>query len=157
MKAEVLQAQLKEMQDYIKYNTQQNSEVSGAPVGWHLAHNLKVIHSILGSLDISDPARYQWKFSWKKELVYLTGKIPRGKARSPKKVIPEENVSAEELQDQISRASRKITGISKLPKNAFFEHPYFGHIKRDETTKFLVIHTEHHLKIIRDILGDRTK
>jgi hypothetical protein len=157
MKAEELQGQLEEMKTYIAFKTQKNPEISKAPVGWHLAHSLKVIHSILSSLDISDPAQYRKTFSWKKELIYLTGKIPRGKARAPKKVLPEDNISEEELRDQIFKASRKITGISKLPKKAFFEHPYFGHIKRDETAKFLVIHTEHHLKIIRDVVGSKTK
>lgn len=157
MKSEVLQAQLEEMESYLKEMDKLNLEVSEAPVGWHLAHNLKVIHSILGSLDESDPEQYRKKFSWMKELVYLTGRIPRGKARSPKKVLPEENISEQELQDQIDIARARIGIIPKLAKNAFFEHPYFGHIKRDETAKFLVIHTGHHLKIIRDILGRKTK
>lgn len=153
MKIEVLQAQLGEMESYIEHMTKLNLKVSKASVGWHLAHNLKVIHSILGSLDESNPEQYRKKFSWMKELVYLTGRIPRGKARSPKKVRPEENISEKELQDQIDIARARIGIIPKLPKNAFFEHPYFGHIRRDETEKFLVIHTEHHLKIIRDILS----
>ncbi|WP_029033042.1 DUF1569 domain-containing protein [Salinimicrobium terrae] len=157
MKLQVLQAQLGEMESYIKHKTLQKPEVSKAPVGWHLAHNLKVINSIITGLEQSEPASYRKSFSWKKELVYLFGKIPRGKARAPKKVIPEENISEAELQEQISAAKLRINGITKLPENAFFEHPYFGHIKRDKTPKFLVIHTEHHLKIIREILEDKTK
>lgn len=157
MKSKVLQGQLGEMENYLKHMNKLNPEVSKAPVGWHLAHNLKVIHSILGSLDESDPEQYRKKFSWMKELVYLTGRIPRGKARSPRKVLPEENISKQELLDQIEIARARIGIIPKLAKNAFFEHPYFGHIKRDETEKFLVIHTEHHLKIIRDILETKTK
>lgn len=152
MKSKKLQAQLEEMEQYIQKKEQLDPEISKAPVGWHLAHNLKVIHSILDAITTSDPGRYQKKFSWIKEIVYLTGRIPRGKARAPKKVFPEENVSEEVLKAQIATAKEKIPGILELPENAFFEHPYFGHIKRDETTKFLVIHTGHHLKIIRDIL-----
>ncbi len=157
MKLKVLHAQLTEMERYLKHKAQLNSKVSKAPVGWHLAHNLKVIHSILTGLENSEPDQYKKTFSWKKELVYLSGKIPRGKARSPKKVIPEENLSEAEIREQITIVRKGISEISKHPKNAFFEHPYFGHIKRDETAKFLVIHTEHHLKIIRDILGGKTK
>lgn len=153
MKQEQLQAQFREMEEYIKHRSQSDSAVSKASVGWHLAHNLKVINSILKALERSDPAEYRKEFSWKKELVFLTGRIPRGKARAPKGVIPEENISAENFHQQISEARTKSYKIQMLPKNAFFEHPYFGHIKRDETTKFLVIHTGHHLRIIRDILG----
>ena len=153
MKEKKLQAQLEEMEQYITNKEQFNSKVSKVPVGWHLAHSLKVIHSILDSLSSSDPGNYQKKFSWIKEVVYLTGRIPRGKAKAPKKVVPEDKVSKEDLKTQIATAKKKIPGILELPKNAFFEHPYFGHIKRDETAKFLVIHTGHHLKIIRDILA----
>ena len=152
MKVNVLEAQLEEMRGYVPHMTQLNTKVSGAPVGWHLAHNLKVIHSILAGLENSDPVQYRRSFSWKKELVYLTGMIPRGKARAPKRVIPEDNISESELREQIDSAKTGVNYIAKHSENSFFEHPYFGHIKRDETAKFLVIHTEHHLKIIRDIL-----
>lgn len=147
-----LRAQLDEMEECIPLKSELNPLVSRVSVGWHLAHNLKVIHSILDALEDSDPKEYRKSFSWMKELVYLTGRIPRGKARSPKKVLPDDNVSEEEIRQQISLARNKIPQLQNLPKNAFFEHPYFGHIKKDETTKFLVIHTGHHLRIIRDIL-----
>ena len=152
MKENVLEAQLEEMKSYVQHKAELNTKVSGAPVGWHLAHNLKVIQSILAALENSDPSGYRKSFSWKKELVYLTGWIPRGKARAPKTVIPEENFSEVELREQINSARTGINLISKHSEKAFFVHPYFGHISRDETAKFLVIHTEHHLKIIRDIL-----
>lgn len=152
MKVKVLEAQLEEMRGYIQYKAKLNTKVSSAPVGWHLAHNLKVIHSILAGLENSDPDQYRKSFSWKKELVYLIGKIPRGKARAPKRVIPENNISEAELREQIDAAKTGVNNIANHSEGSFFEHPYFGHIKRDETAKFLVIHTEHHLKIIRDIL-----
>ena len=155
MKSNKIYVQLEEMEQYIKKKDLLNPEISKASVGWHLAHNLKVIHSILDSINTSDPSKYQKKFSWIKEIVYFTGRIPRGKARAPKKAIPGEIVSEEELRAQIATAHQKIPEILELPKNAFFEHPFFGHIKRDETTKFLVIHTGHHLKIIRDILATK--
>lgn len=152
MKIKVLEAQLEEMRGYIQHKALLNSKVSTAPVGWHLAHNLKVIHSILDGLENSDPDQYRRSFSWKKEFVYLTGKIPRGKARAPRMVIPEENISEVELREQIDSAKTGVNHIASGSKTSFFEHPYFGHIKRDETAKFLVIHTEHHLKIARDIV-----
>lgn len=152
MKTSRLQAQLEEMESYSRKSNECNSAVSQASVGWHLAHNLKVIHSILKALENSDPQQYKRSFSWKKELVFLTGRIPRGRARAPKNVIPDENFSESEFEERISWARKKISEISMLPKSAFFDHPFFGHVTKDETPKFLVIHTEHHLKIIREIL-----
>lgn len=147
-----LKEQLQEIEQKIPFLSSIDPRVSKVPVSWHLAHSLKVINSISLGLGQADPSAYQKKFSWKKELVYLLGMIPRGKARAPKRVVPDENISAEEIMLQLKNARGAITSISKLPKNAFFEHPYFGHISRDETPKFMVIHTEHHLKIVRDIL-----
>lgn len=151
-KLKVLQAQLEEMENYTTHYSDRHEAVSKASIGWHLAHILKVIDSITVSLSQSEPEAYRKSFSWKKELVYLMNKIPRGKARAPKKVLPQDDLSPEELQQEIQRIKGVIMPIMELPGDAFFEHPFFGHLRKDETPKFLVIHTEHHLKIIRDIL-----
>lgn len=150
-------AQLDEMEQVNPFFKSIEPAVSKVPVSWHLGHSLKVMNSIITGLEHSEPDSYRKTFSWKKELVFLLGKIPRGKARAPKKVLPEENLSPEEIQKEIELIRTRILSIQNLPEKAFFEHPYFGHIKRDETPEFLVIHTEHHLKIIRDILRDKTK
>lgn len=147
-----IEQQLDEMEQKIPFLSSIDLAVSKVPVGWHLAHNLKVINTVISGLEYSEPANYQKSFSWKKELVFLLKKIPRGKARSPKKVIPSADISAVELRKEIASTGRRVLKIKDLQKKAFFEHPYFGHISRDETPKFLFIHTEHHLKIIRDIL-----
>lgn len=81
----------------------------------------------------------------------LLRKIPRGKAKSPSVVRPPKNINVDFLQQQLEQAEANILLINKFQKKAFFRHPFFKHLKRDETKKFLEIHTEHHLKIIREI------
>ena len=147
-----LEAQLQEMEQKTAFLESMDPKVSKVPVSWHLAHSLKVINSVIAGLSNSDPADYRKKFSWKKELVYLTGKIPRGKARAPKLVVPEAHLSREDVLERLEKARRGIYQINTLPKNSFFKHPFFGDITRDQTARFLEIHTEHHLKIVRDIL-----
>lgn len=147
-----LNVQLKEIEAKISFLERLDTSISKVPISWHLAHSLKVINSIIVGLEQSNPSGYQKKFSWKKKLVYLTGMIPRGKARAPKRVNPQENISEEDILVELEKARRGIGSIKGLSKNTFFEHPFFGHISRNETPKFLVIHTEHHLKIVRDIL-----
>jgi hypothetical protein len=45
-----------------------------------------------------------------------------------------------------------LNQLEKINKNQFIEHPYFGHLNKKETEKFLYIHTLHHLKIIKDLI-----
>ena len=148
----VLYQQLAEMQDLVKHKEIINPQISKASVGWHLSHNLKVFNNVLDALQNSSPADYKISFNLKKTLVFLTGRIPRGKAKSPKVVLPPEIITEKDLYEQIKRGEAKLQNFDRLDKNVNFRHPYFNRLNKKETKKFLKIHTEHHLKIIRDIL-----
>gem|GEM_PF-5919900 len=41
--------------------------------------------------------------------------------------------------------------IDLLPSRSFFQHFFFGTMRRWETKRFISVHSYHHLKIIRDI------
>lgn len=149
---DLLQAQLVEMGNYIAQKDEINSAVSSAPIGWHISHNLKVINNIIATMESSNPEDYKKEFSFKRLLVFVSRRIPRGKARSPKVVWPPEVIKIEDLNESLIEAKKNIQLLNKLPRKAHFKHPYFKHLNRDQTKTFLEIHTEHHLKIIRDIL-----
>ncbi|GHA30928.1 hypothetical protein GCM10007103_10590 [Salinimicrobium marinum] len=146
-----LSSQLEEMENYIRYRDYQDPKVSKAPVGWHLAHNLKVINNVLDALEFSDPKEFKSSFSFIKTMVMMTGHIPRGKAKSPKVVLPPDIIEKKNLILQLEKARQKISTFNELDKNAFFDHPYFYKMNKKESGKFLTIHTKHHLKIIKDI------
>jgi hypothetical protein len=153
LNTDFLQAQLQEIKEYIPHKEKVIPDVSSASVGWHLSHSLQVINNIFDSLKNSDPEEFKRQFSFWKTAVFLTRKIPRGRARSPKVVLPPENIEANFIQEQLTAAQANILLINNFPKKAHFKHPFFNHLNRNETKKFLEIHTEHHLKIIRDILA----
>ena len=56
------------------------------------------------------------------------------------------------LQLHVNKTRETIKGLETVSKDHFFPHPYFGNLKKKETIRFLEIHTNHHLKIIRDII-----
>jgi hypothetical protein len=85
-------------------------------------------------------------------MVFISGKIPRGKAKAPKVVIPTQVATQEELIAKLEAAQNNISKLDSFSENQFFNHPYFKDLNVKQAKKFLTIHTNHHLKIIEDIL-----
>lgn len=129
-----------------------NVEVSKASVSWHLDHVLKVVNQVTDNVSKSDSSEFKRSFNLPKLLVFLTGKIPRGKAKAPKSVQSFETVSQLDLKNQLETAKLSIIKLENLNANQHFKHPFFGLINLKETIYFLKIHTHHHLKIVNDIV-----
>jgi hypothetical protein len=51
------------------------------------------------------------------------------------------------------KAKQKTELFEKLPRNKFFTHPVFGDVRLRQAGRVIVIHTDHHIKIINDILA----
>lgn len=141
--------QLAELESMIPAAEIQKTDISHATVGWHIAHSILVINQVIAAVAQSDPSQYKPKNSWIKFIIFLTNNIPRGKAKAPKNVEPTPEIN---LTEALERASISVLNLMSVQKNQFFPHPYFGDLNRGKTIQFLWIHTEHHLKIARDIL-----
>jgi hypothetical protein len=141
-----------ELESYVSKLALSNEAVSKSTIGWQIAHSLKVIYGVSKTVAKSNPKEYKWQFNFTRLVIFTSGKIPRGKAKAPKTVRPEtDKITEENLLEFIQKSRKTIeTAINSDPK-AFVEHPFFGLLKRDKAMRFLEIHTEHHLKIIRDI------
>lgn len=129
-----------------------NPKISDANVAWHIDHSLKVINRVVASLQSSDPKMYANNFSFLGKLFFTFGFFPRGKAKAPTYVKPPEVILKEDLVSQTELAKDNIKTITELDKNAFFKHPIFGNVNTTRVSRFLILHTNHHLKIINDIL-----
>jgi hypothetical protein len=147
-----LDAIVPELATYIPNHNQSNSAISEASVGWHLEHSLLVIKQITATVAQSEPKLYKSKFNVKRFFVFLSKTIPRGKAKAPKVVIPVDEITAETLQESLKNTYQAITYLKDCEDNQYFMHPFFGQLNKKQTIQFLAIHTEHHLKIVRDIL-----
>lgn len=148
-----LVSQLAEVEALFDHRKTANLSVSQANVEWHLDHTLKTINRISSALIASDPERYESKFNMQRVFVHTTGHIPRGAAQSPANVRPPEQIELDSLHAQLELARTNLSLIHKLTEKAYFEHPVFDHLDRDQTRRFLEVHTNHHLKIIEDIMA----
>ncbi len=127
------------------------TEVSEKNVAWHIDHSLKVMIMICKTLQKSNPENYEPKFNLMWLLVSTLGRIPRGKGKAPRYVLPPEKIEETSLHIQFEEAQKLLTEVEKLPAKSFMKHPIFGVLPRQGAIKFMKIHTNHHLKIIQDI------
>jgi D-serine dehydratase len=147
-----LDANLPELANYIALHNKSNKAISEVAVGWHLEHSLLVIKQITATVAQSEPKLYKSKFNLSRFIVFLTKTIPRGKAKAPKVVIPVDEITIETLQESLKNTYQAIAYLKDCQEKQYFMHPFFGQLNKKQTIQFLAIHTQHHLKIIRDIL-----
>ncbi len=125
---------------------------SKSSVGWHIEHTLLTINQIIKALTLCEPAKYRWTFKPFRYIIFAAGKIPRGKAKAPKIVQPKAHFDAHDLRNYHQETKKNVLKLDTMEVNAYFEHPYFGHLQLKQTVKFLCIHTQHHLSIVEDII-----
>ncbi len=149
-----LRSQLEELETNIEYQDRLDREISEVGVAWHLDHMLKVINRIYDNLESSNPEDYQRNINFTRMAVFISGSMPRGRGKAPKSVTPPENIKTEDILSQLLEARQKLSKIDSLHEKANFEHPVFGQLNRKQSKRFIEIHTNHHLKIIKDILAE---
>jgi hypothetical protein len=148
----VLENRLQLLESYIPNYEDTNTNVSKASVAWHLDHSLKVINSVVKSMENSDPALYENNFKFLGKVFLKLGFFPRGKAKSPKYVNPPEIILKSDIIIQLEEAKQNIKALKHLDKKAYFKHPLFGNINKLRVVRFLDTHTNHHLKIVKSII-----
>lgn len=146
-----LQKLITQLEHKISSYEKKNPSVSNSTVGWQIEHSLKTIFEVIQSVKNSNPNDYKWKFSSKKALIFTLGFIPRGKVKAPKLVVPDENISESSLKNSLQKVKEALQEWDSFDKNAYFPHPFFGHLNKKSTEWFLNLHTKHHVKIINDI------
>lgn len=143
---------LNQLEHKIQYWETKNTQVSKATIGWHIEHSLLVINAVLLALQKSRPEHYIWSFNLNRFLILTFKKIPKGKAKAPKVVQPKENFDESTLRAHLAQTLNNIAILNQTLAEQYFPHPLLGDLKRDQTEKFLRIHTQHHLDIINLIL-----
>ncbi|CAN5255857.1 hypothetical protein BH09BAC2_BH09BAC2_00260 [soil metagenome] len=141
-----------ELEQQIEYCEIKNSKASAGSVGWHIEHCLLVINQVVAAIEKSDPKDYKPKTTFFKLLIFTLNKIPKGKVKAPKRVQPaDELISSDQLKNHLHETNLNLNKLNLLTNDQFFDHPFFGNLNLPATRKFLKIHTNHHLQIIKDI------
>lgn len=143
---------IKKLESYIPEKDRTKSSVTRSDVAWQIDHSLKVINRVSESLLNSNPALYSSRFNWWRFLLFNLNYIPRGRAKSPKIVAPPEVISEEMLYAQVIEGLKNMEQITTINDRSYFKHFIFGVLDKRRTVRFLHLHTNHHLKIIREIL-----
>ncbi|WOD44873.1 DUF1569 domain-containing protein [Hwangdonia lutea] len=151
-KIKVLYALLSEIEQNIPFKDKTNPKVTNSDIGWQLDHSLQVFNAVCEWTINSNPKDYERKFSFWRMVLFPIGYIPRGKVKAPKIVRPPNIILDEDLKAQLQTAKTHIEALKTLPENAYFKHFIFGKLSKQQTLRFLQMHTNHHLKIVRDML-----
>lgn len=146
------QESINEIKKLIPFAEKSDLSVSKTNVAWQLDHSLKVMIGMSQLLKNSKPENFKPKFSFLKSFILFSGFIPRGKAKAPKEVNNRNKISVELLNEQVELLENLLLEVNVLPSNSYFTHPMFGDLDLKTSLKFMGIHTNHHIKIAKDII-----
>ena len=144
---------VKDLESYIPKADLHANAVSKGTVGWHIDHALLTINVVLEGLKNSDPTRYEYKFNKWRTIIFTVGFFPRGKVQAPDSVVPKSDYTMQSLAASTVATRELLKNILPLDKNNYSRHPVFGKLNTKHTFTMLRMHTKHHIKIIRDIVG----
>ena len=141
-----------ELEALIPHMDRKTDEVSAASVGWHIDHTARTINVMFNELNGSDPEQYRSEFNFLRTVILTIGFIPRGAGTAPDTYQAAAPLTENTIRLQLAAARQNISSLYDLPEQAHYDHPAFGVINRDQAVQVLAIHTNHHLKIVQDIL-----
>ncbi len=92
--------------------------------------------------------------------VLATGYIPRGRGKSPGRLRPPADLTRDQLTSALNKSESAVGEVGVLlgllqSRKGRIEHPHFGFMRPSQWIRFMNVHTNHHLKIVRDIDRER--
>jgi hypothetical protein len=131
--------------------------VSGWSVGEQLDHLLRASRSVLRRVASPpvDKSPDPSPTNLTGRLALWTGYMPRGRGRSPERILPQPH-TAESLCESAATVADFVSGLRGRETEIRasrdrFRHPFFGGLSAAQWVRFVEIHQHHHLKIAEDI------
>lgn len=136
-------------------------DVSGWSPAQHLFHILRSNGMMLKSIDLicqGHPATNNEGAPNRAGHFVLANGLVRGRAQAPASVAPPDEVSRDELRHSLARNREKYAQtevlLPRIPEaTGRLQHPLLGMLNASEWLRTVRLHAEHHLAIIRDIVG----
>ncbi len=144
--------QIKEIESFLELEDKLDAEVSNWSIYKQLEHILIVNKNISAAILKGKEPEERKARTPLSYFVLTTGFIPRGKAKAPKIAEPK-SLSQSELKSLLEEVKNNFSKLDNLNLSLVVaNHPYFGGLNSKEWLRFLEVHTNHHLKIVRDII-----
>lgn len=124
-----------EIKSILTCATQRDSiatEVSSVSVGWHLDHILLTINQIYSALEKSNPEDFCESLNTGKSMLFAFDEMPLRQAKAIENVRPPKLITIEKNNLDYELAKSNILQMDSLPNNAYFTHPDFGVLKKNE-------------------------
>jgi hypothetical protein len=129
--------------------------ISAWCVSEHLDHALKVAQSIVRRVNQPDAEPGKRGINLIGRAVLLGGWIPRGRGKSPERLVGT-RVAAAEIDSSIAKLEHMMSEVvidaCESSRKPTVPHPLFGGMTPRQALRFAVVHTNHHLRIVADIL-----
>ena len=131
-----------------------HGSVSAWSVSQQLDHAIKVANALMrGILEPADD-RPRRGINLVGRVILLLGDFPRGRAQSPKG-LRGVAASSQDLVDELNVARSLLKRVAdesfQPPDVPVVRHPFFGGLTPQQSLRNTVVHTRHHLRIVRDI------
>src|SRR5262245_54268775 len=91
------------------------------------------------------------------QALLAAGRLPRGVAQSPRMVRPPERVQRALLAQWLADGRAALAALDPralVPSELKIPHQLLGPLDAPQWARFAVVHTRHHLEIVRELLAD---
>ena len=118
-----------------------------------LEHATQVLARVLTKLTNETTEPFESPLKPIAKLMLFLGHIPRGRAQAPDYVRPHKRPPGEilELIESTKQLLTEIQVGKRQLTSAGFHHGLLGYFNQKQWLRFLIVHTDHHLRIVRDI------
>lgn len=130
-----------------------SAEVSNWTVGQQVDHVISATSAFSVLLLREKKSDGSAEVSPLKGPILTSGVFPRGVVKAPVGLDNPSQLNTTALSKALLKCRNRVVKLNDLPMDAVATHHLLGEMTRDEVIRFLTIHLDHHLAIIRDILA----